>query len=72
MISFVSKFISWIKDLFTMILALPSTVAHLTVMVGDCFDFLPNNLGTIVSGALLSAVLIGIVVFIVKLVVSLL
>lgn len=72
MIDLVSKFLSWIKLIFSVITSAPSMVVSLFDFVGSYLSFLPYNFGSILSGVLLCIVLCSMVYLIVKLVVSLL
>lgn len=72
MLDLVTKFLGWIKDIFTLIVSLPSKFAALASFVGDMLGFLPNGVGTIVAGLLITCITFVIVYAIVKLVVDLL
>lgn len=72
MIELVTKFISWVKDTFSLIVGLPSKIASIISSFSFYLGFLPNGLGTVIIGLILTCVTFVIVYAIVKLVTSLL
>lgn len=72
MISLIMKFVSWVKDMFSFIISIPSKIIEFCTFVGSALSFLPNGLGTIISGILLFAVSFVMIYAIVKLVSNLL
>lgn len=72
MIQLVTKFVGWIKDAIVMIVGLPSMFASFIGGFADFLSFLPNGLGTIITGFVVTCVTFVIIYAIVKLVTSLL
>ena len=72
MISLVTKFLDWVKDIFSLIISLPVKFADLCNFVGSTLGFLPSGLGSIIAGLLLTCIVFVMIFSIVKLVVSLL
>lgn len=72
MIGLITKFISWVKEVFSLIISIPSKLADLAAFVGSSLSFLPNGVGTIIAGLLITCVTFVMVYAIVKLVTNLL
>lgn len=72
MIELVTKFVSWVKSTISLIVSIPGKFAGLAAFVGDMLDFLPNGLGSIIAGLLVTCVTFVMVYAIVKLVTNLL
>lgn len=66
------KFVGWIKDAITMIVGLPGMFASYIQGFADFLSFLPNGLGSIISGFIIVCVTFVIIYAVVKLVTSLL
>lgn len=72
MIDLIFKFIGWIKDVFSLIVSLPGKFGELVSGLASFLSFLPNGLGTIIAGLLLTCIVFTVVYSIVKLVTNLL
>lgn len=72
MIGLVTKFIDWVKDMFSLIVGFPARVSSLIASFSSFFSFLPHNLGTILFGFIVLCITFVVVYAIVKLVASLL
>lgn len=72
MIELVMKFVGWIKDAISLIVGLPSMFLSFISGFADFLSFLPNGLGTIISGFIILCVSFVIIYAVVRLVVSLL
>ena len=72
MIGLVTKFISWVKEVFSLIISIPSKLAALASFAGSSLAFLPNGLGTIIAGLLITCVTFVMIYAIIKLVTNLL
>lgn len=72
MLDLVVKFISWVKNVFSLIVSMPSKIASLISSFSAYLSFLPNDLGTVIVGFILTVITVVVVYAIVKLVVSLL
>lgn len=72
MIELVTKFISWVKEVFSLIISIPSKLSALSSFAGTTLGFLPNGLGSIIAGLLIICVTFVMIYAIVKLVTNLL
>lgn len=72
MIGLVTKFIDWVKDMFSLIVGFPAKVGSLISAFSAFFNFIPNGYGTIIFGFIALCITFVIVYAIVKLVASLL
>lgn len=72
MIDLVTKFVQWIKDLVSITVGLPATIAGWISACNSFLSWLPLNLGSIITGLLVLCVTFVIVYAIVRLVASLL
>lgn len=72
MIELVTKFVGWIKDAISLIVGLPGMFVSFIGGFADFLSFLPNGLGTIISGFILTCVTFVIIYAVVKLVTNLL
>lgn len=72
MINLVTKFIDWIKDMFSLIVGLPGRIGGLISAFNQFLSFLPAGLGTIITGFIVTCVTFVIIYAIVKLVTNLL
>lgn len=72
MIELVTKFVDWIKDAISMIVGLPGMFASFVGGFADFLSFLPNGLGNIITGFIITCVTFVIIYAVVKLVTSLL
>ncbi len=72
MIDLVIKFVSWVKDMFSLIVSLPGKFASIISVFSSYLSFLPNGLGTVIMGLILTLITFVMVYAVVKLVVSLL
>ena len=68
MIELITKFVSWIKDAIALIISLPSQFGEILSVFSSLLSWLPNGLGTIITGLVLTAVVFVVVWGIVKLV----
>ena len=72
MIKLVTQFLDWIKNLFTFVLNIPSFIASFVSSFGDFLSFMPGSLGSVILGFISFLAVFVLVLFVVKLVVSLL
>lgn len=72
MLDVITKFIDWIKQMFTFITGVPSLVAGTFASFADFLRFLPDGMGTIIIGFLGFLVTFVMIYAIVKLVTNLL
>lgn len=72
MLKLIVKFVSWVINAFSLIISLPGQIASIVSSFAGYLSFLPNGLGTIIVGLLLTLVFFFVVYAIVKLVASLL
>lgn len=72
MIDLVLKFISWVKNIIVLIVSLPAKLSSLISSFSGFLSFLPNGLGTIITGLILVCITFVVVYSIVKLVTNLL
>ena len=72
MLELVIKFISWVKDAFSLIISIPAKLMTFTRGLAQLLSFLPNGLGTIIAGLVMTCVTFVIIYAIVKLVTNLL
>lgn len=71
MIELVMKFVSWIKDAIGFVIGLPGMFGNILATFNGMLSWLPYNLGSILMGAIATVIMIAVVIFVVKLVVSL-
>ena len=72
MIGLVTKFLSWVKSIFSLIVSLPSKFVSFATFVSDMLGFLPNGVGTVIAILLLTCVTFVMVYAVVRLVINLL
>jgi hypothetical protein len=72
MIKLVLQFIDWIKNLIDLVLGIPSHIASLVSEFTSFLGFFPGSLGSVIMGFISFLAVFILVLFIVKLVVSLL
>lgn len=72
MIDLITKFVQWIKDIFSLIVGFPTMISGFISSVNTFLSFLPAGIGTIITGLMVLCVLFVVVYAIVKLVTNLL
>lgn len=72
MLDVITKFIDWIKNMFTFITQLPSMLTNTISSFSGILSFLPDGLGNIIIGFIVFALTFVMIYAIVKLVTNLL